>query len=709
MAAMVITAGSFLEACGDEPTATNKTTTTTLADSPATIPAVRSGTVPAFTPTPTAPEKPEEIAGNFLKAWEAQRYEEMYALLSVSARGYIERDKFVARYTNIAAEATLSNLQTKLGSAKPPAKPNDPYGFNFTANFKTIRAGDFSQQNTLQLVQDDNRWRIDWQPTNIFSGLATGNLVRMIPLNPKRGVISDRSLQPLAKAGVFYTVFVVPGKIENEQQLLDTLSQSLAMDKTVIKDLYKNGQPDWRMDIKRLPGSTPQTILNTLQAVKGVGIAETEDRLYPAGNTAAQTLGYLSSVNAEELTKLAAKGYREDDQIGRAGVEAWAEELLAGDKGGKLTIITPDGGISEKLAEKASVDGSNLALNLDLTIQKNAERILGDKVGSIVVLDVNDGSTLALACNPRYDPNGFILGLSGSQFKALNDDPRHPFQNRPVTGLLPPGSTFKVITMAAALERLGMKPDDRFTCTGHWTGLGEQFAKDCYLKTGHGNITLYQGLVQSCDVVFYELGKKLDETDPLLLPAITKGFGLGSSTGLLGLTDSPGQVPDPQWKKDNLQQAWVRGDAVNLGIGQGYLLVTPLQMAALYAAIGNGGQIPVPRLAARIEKGANSQAYPAKVKQKLPISPVNLDIIRRALADVTISGTGAQAFAGSRVRVAGKTGTAESGKETPHAWFCCYAPTDKPKYAVVIALEEAGFGNEKAAPLARQLIDTLSF
>ena len=713
--------GGVLAACGDDPTAAPNLTTSGLSTTgtgvvnPTTNPVSRSSggvaTTKAASTTAVAVSglKPDEVATNFLKTWENGNYDGMYDLLSASAVNFIAREKFVTRYKNIADEATLSALQTKITSLPALSNGNQPYEIPFTANFKTARAGEFSQKNTLSLVNENKSWLVDWRPANIFTGLNSVNLVRMFPANPPRGDILDRNNQPLAHAGVQYAVFVVPGKIANEDQLLNTLSQSLTMDKTKIKDLYKSGQPDWRMDIKRLPGNTPQTTLDTLLALAGVGVDQEEVRAYPNAASAAHVVGYVNGVNQDDLATLAAKGYREEDVIGRTGVEAWGEDILAGAKGGKLTIIQPDGTVVEKMSEKAVVAGNKVTLNLDLKIQQMAEKILADKVGSIIVMNPADGAVLALASFPSFDPNLFVQGLTTEQFKALNDDPRHPFQPRPYGGLLPVGSTFKVITMSAALERLGIKSDTMFTCTGHWTGLGEQFAKDCYVKTGHGNISLYQGLVQSCDVVFYELGKRLDEADSNLLPAIAKGFGLGSSTGLVGLKDAPGQVPDAQWKKDKIGQPWVRGDAVNLGIGQGYLLATPLQMAAAYAGIANGGPIPVPRLAARSDGPTKPQIFAPAVKQSLPVSPANLAIVRSALQDVVISGTGRQAFAGSRVKVAGKTGTAESGKETPHAWFCCYAPADKPKYVVVIALEEGGYGNEKAAPLARQLIDQLPF
>ncbi len=282
------------------------------------------------------------------------------------------------------------------------------------------------------------------------------------------------------------------------------------------------------------------------------------------------------------------------------------------------------------LAEKPAIASATLLTNLDMNIQKGAEAALGERQGSIVVMDPNNGAVLALASFPRYDPNIFLGGVSAEQYNALNNDPRKPFQNRAVNGQLPVASTFKAFTTAAALEKAGLNMQTVFTCNGRWAGLGDQFVKYCYLKTGHGKITLFEGLVQSCDVVYYELGKKLDELDSNILPDMAKAFGFGSPTGLTGLYDSPGQLPDPKWKQEKIKEPWVRGDAVNLAIGQGYMLASPLQLAVAYSAIANGGSVMVPRLVEKADSTAPQLAktFAPQVKNKLPVSAANLNEIR---------------------------------------------------------------------------------
>jgi penicillin-binding protein 2 len=703
------TAGSTA-AANTTAAATSGATTTTAAAA-----TVAPSTTAAATTAAVAAGNPVDTAKIFLSNWETGKYADMYGLLSIGAKSTIDQEKFVQRYNAIKAEATITAVKTEISQTTAPSGAQQAsFPVPFKASFKTNRVGDFSQDNKLNMVLESGSWKVDWTPAAIFKELDnTTYLVRLIPASSTRGEIFARDSQPLTAPAKLYQVYVVPGQVKDENNLLAVLSSVLAMDPDKIKALYKDGQLDWRMPIKDLPGTTPPDKINSLKAVAGVGVDEATTRGYPQNYSASQIVGYISSINGDELKDLAAKGYTDTDVIGKSGVEQWGEEILAGSFGGKLTVIRRDGTIVASMAEKPAGPSANLLLNLDMDIQKKAELALGARNGSIVVMDPNNGAVLALANFPGYDPNLFISGFTAEQYKVLNDDPRAPFKNRAINALLPVASTFKAITTAAALEKGGVNMQARFNCTGRWTGLGEGNAKDCYIKTGHGSITLYEGLVQSCDYVYYELGKKLNEIDPNIIPAMAKGFGLGSSTGLQGLYDSAGQVPDPQWKQSKTGQPWVPGDGVNLAIGQGYLLATPLQMAVAYSALATGGNLVVPRLVERAESTnpqANKTFAPAS-KGKLPVSAANINEIRKALLGVTQGGAGTarQAFAGSRVPVAGKTGTAESGVEDPHAWFCCYAPADKPKYVVVVCLENAGFGNALAAPTARKLIDGLPF
>lgn len=334
------------------------------------------------------------------------------------------------------------------------------------------------------------------------------------------------------------------------------------------------------------------------------------------------------------------------------------------------------------------------------------------------MLDPRSNEVLALVTFPRFDPNKFISGFSDEEWRKLRDDPRNPFQNRPVASMYPTGSVFKVVTMAAGLERGGFTPDQKFRCRGSWDGLGTGLIMGDWLPGGHGELTYVDGLVQSCDIVYYEIGKKLDSIDHNILPNFARLFGFGEPTGVLGVAEVEGTVPSPEWKKVELQQPWFLGDAVNLSIGQGYLQGTPIQVANAYSAIAMGGSLRTPVLVqkatAHAEKstastGGAGREYRAVERRKLPVSEANLRVIHNALKQVasTPKGTAYYAFRGEPIPTAAKTGSAENQNPESHAWFCAYAPADKPEVVIVCMLEGSGAGSEVAAPLGRKVLDLI--
>jgi len=311
---------------------------------------------------------------------------------------------------------------------------------------------------------------------------------------------------------------------------------------------------------------------------------------------------------------------------------------------------------------------------------------------------------------PAFNPNDFATGVSTEVWNALTADTRNPMLNRATQALYPPGSIFKVVTMAAGLEKAGYTPGSPFTCTGVWTGLGSGWTKTCYNKAGHGDLDLVRGLTQSCDVVFYTLGKSLYDANPQALPDMAKAFGLGAQTGIDLTGEASGLVPDEAWKRQTRGEGWYPGDNVNLAIGQGDLLVTPLQIATLYAAIANGGTLYRPHLLAKVPAWAEGEqdvvAQP-EVIGRLPVSAENLGAIQRGLEGVTQQpyGTSWRVFQGMTVSVAGKSGTAENIFELPHSWWVGYAPADNSQIVVVAVVENVGEGSKFAAPVVRQVLE----
>ncbi|RLC59959.1 MAG: penicillin-binding protein 2, partial [Chloroflexota bacterium] len=434
---------------------------------------------------------------------------------------------------------------------------------------------------------------------------------------------------------------------------------------------------------------------------------------YPHGGVAPHVVGWVAPVPAEQLEAYRARGYRGDEWVGVSGLEAWGEEILAGQHGGVLTVVTPAGEKVATVAESPAVPGRPIYTTFDRDFQEQVQQILGGRKGAIVVLDVHTGAVLALASGPGFDPNVFVGPAGAVGRSQILADPRNPLFNRATQGTYPCGSVFKIVTMAAAVEEAAMDPDHTvFYCPGYWEGLGPTARKVCWKKEGHGNISLKDALTASCDVTFYAVGQTLDGVGQDVLPRFGRGFGFGEPTGLEGVLEEGGLMPDPEWKVNAIGEPWWVGDTVNLAIGQGYLLVTPLQVARMMAAVANGGTLYRPYVVERI--GSAGDGEPEQVTQPqavgtLPISPEHLAAIQEALLGVTTKsiGTAPHRFVGLGIPVAGKTGTAEvGGPDTrPHSWFAAYAPADSPEIAIVVMVENAGEGSSVAAPLTRQVVE----
>jgi penicillin-binding protein 2 len=544
----------------------------------------------------------------------------------------------------------------------------------------------------------------------IFSQLGDG-YVQWTSQIPQRGRILDRKGRPLAQMGQITRVGVVPGKITNEADLLQRLSQLLDMPQDIIKNRYQGGQADWFMAVKDLPGDVDQSLIDQLNAIEGVAIQKPPARVYPQGELAAHVVGYMSEVTADELPELSKQGYEAGDLVGRTGIEASAEKWLAGKRGGTLALIGPDGGTIRVLGEVPMEDAHDVVLTLDIDLQRAAFDALGDQQGATVVLDPNNGEVLAMVSKPSFDPNQFILGVTDEQWAQLMDPQRQPLLNRAVAFATSTGSIFKVITASAGMVHMGLTPDSDTPCPGEFRLEGVDQVWHDWVPGGQGDLNLHNGIVRSCNTVFYRMGAELDELDEHFLPDMAKAYGLGKLTGLPELYEIPGIVPDPEWKMENVGDFWARGDAINLAIGQGYLTATPLQMANVYAAIANGGTLYQPHLLLDVVKLDGSIVQSGEVKEngKLPLSAEQISWLQDALYDVVNAdnGTAVEPFVGVGHPVSGKTGTEETGTEAQgtNAWFASYTPSDDPKIANIVFVEKGVAGSKAAAPVSRDIID----
>jgi len=649
------------------------------------------------------------VAREYLRAWQNGSYERMYAMLSSSAVAAVPAEKFVSRYRAIAAEATMTGLTASITGVQRVLAATAQVSFTLTMD--TRLAGQFQIENALDLSYDGQRWAVDWTPKAIFPLLVWDNLVHMFINVPSRGNIYDRKDLPLATEGHIIELGVVTGQIEDEAQLLYVLRTLLRLPNETIKAKYAHaGRPDWFMPVGDITPEAAQANEALLSSVPGIAWREKPVRAYPHGSLAAQVIGYMAEIDAETLSRLEAQGYSAGDLVGVSGLEGWGEKHLAGTRGGTLAIISPDGRIVWTLAERPAEPSRSIYTTLDVHLQRAAESILDKRVGAIAVLDVRNGEVLALVSHPGYDPGMLTAGATDEQWQALLDDPERPFLNRAIAGAYPAGSSFKIVTMCAGMEELGLTEHSTFYCAGHWDGLADGLTRYCWLRSGHGTLDLLQGLINSCNIVFWTVGKALNEHDPYALPRYAKGFGLGVPTGLNALDAAAGLIADPDWKAQHYsgaEQQWLPRDAVNMAIGQGDVLVTPLQMANMVAAVANGGTLYRPRLVRRIGSlmSDDVEDFGPEVLGYPPVSAATLEVVRRAMEGVVTRGTACRAFFGATVRMAGKSGTAEAPPGEPHAWFVGFAPVDDPQIAVAVVLEHGGEGGGNAAPLFRQVVE----
>jgi penicillin-binding protein 2 len=674
-----------------------------------TTPVPLSTLTAALTPAPTLPPpSPDGVAAAFLSAWEARDYTTMYALLSPESRAAIDSDGFTQRYRNALNTASVLTVTTRPQSA---LWEGDRAQLAFHLELETALAGTLITDTVMSLSLNGGQWGIDWNAGLIWPQLAGGYYFRMDYTIPVRANIYDRNGLGLATQGVIVTVGVIPGQIENEAAVLQALATVTGLDPNVIRSKYASAPADWKVPIADISAEV-SVDYNDLLSIPGIYRDEKDGRAYPYHGIAPHVVGWVSPVPAEQLDAYRARGYRGDEWVGVSGLEAWGEEILAGKHGGELSIVTGSGEKVVTIAKSDPIPSRTIYTTIDRNFQEKVEQILGGRKGAIVVLDVHSGAVLAMASGPGFNSNAFVGPTGAAERSQIVTDPRRPLFNRATQARYPPGSVFKIVTMSAAVGDGGMHPvHTGFFCPGYWEGLGPAYRKGCWKTDGHGDITLQDGLTASCDVVFYTVGQRLDGIDQTMLPRYARGYGLGEKTGLEGVVEESGLVPDPDWKVNNIGEQWWVGDSVNLAIGQGYLLVTPLQIARMMAAVANGGTLYRPYVVQRVGAAGDipEQVTAPEVVGTLPVSPENLLSIQSALLGVTTKsiGTAWHRFVGLSIPVAGKTGTAEvGGADTqPHSWFASYAPANAPEIAIVVVVENVGEGSTVAAPLTRQVVE----
>ncbi|MHB0979720.1 MAG: penicillin-binding protein 2 [Thermoleophilia bacterium] len=560
-----------------------------------------------------------------------------------------------------------------------------------------------------------------------FVTQANNQRLRTVSIEAPRGVIYDRDGDPLVTNRAGLSVGILPMDLRSPETVVPRLADVLGIPQEDIWTKLEKAKSD-PYRVAEIASDVPENpvvsyLLEHSLEFPGVRVEKSYLRQYPRKAFATHILGYVGEVSYDDLEKEKFRTLKSGDSVGKDGIEAVYDSKLRGYDGARTIEVDAVGRPKRVWKEIQPLPGSNLVLTIDNDIQEAAERAVVDGIkraqadgfvnataGVVVALDPRTGEVLAMTSYPDYDPALWVGGMKADDFKALLDDPRTPLFNRAIKGQYPAASTFKPFVAATALRTDLVDYTKVFADPGSFS-IGRHTWK-CWLTTGHGEVDMVEALMESCDTYFYNLGAIFwDQKGPVLQDGLRE-FGFGRQTGIDLGDEYSGRVPDAAWKKETGKTAedkvWKPGDDVNLSIGQGYLLVTPLQLAVAFAAIANGGDVLVPRLARQITdaSGSVTKQFETEIRARVEMNAEDLDAIRRGLGRVTSdpNGTAYGAFRGFPISVVGKTGTAEKSPDDDYAWFMAYAPAENPEILVVALIEQGGHGSSVAAPVVRSVL-----
>jgi len=554
-----------------------------------------------------------------------------------------------------------------------------------------------------------------------FRLLSEKNAVRLKSIKSSRGLIFDRNKKLLVDNRPSFNLKIVREDAGDVRKIVRKVADLIQIPFQELMDsVEKAGKRAFYKPVT-LKNSISRDQLAVIEAHKfdlpGIQIDIEPTRYYIYKKTAAHLLGYLGEINVSELKSGKYLNVKSGDSIGKYGIEKSFQKYLHGKRGGKQVEVDATGRIIKVLQTIDSVPGFDLNLTLDLELQLLAEKMLENKEGAVVAIDPRNGDVLVMASNPSFDQNDFIGGISTKKWTELMAHSGKPMINKAIQAEYPPASTYKIITSFAALEEKHIDINTSVFCPGFIKYGSRRYR--CWKKYGHGNMDVIDGLTQSCDVFYYQAGIKTG-VDTLAQYAI--GCGLGVKTGITLDNERKGLVPTSAWKERRFNEPWQGGETLSIAIGQGFNLVTPLQMAVFIAAVGNGGTLYRPRIVKTIENsdGKIVKKIDPEINGGLPASKETLEIVRRALLNVVQGDRGtARRIRLKNVEIAGKTGTAQvfsikKGEEIDfenieysrrdHAWFVCYAPADNPVIAISVMIEHGEHGSSAAAPVAGALI-----
>lgn len=592
-------------------------------------------------------------------------------------------------------------------------------------------------------VGPEFRWRMRYLPTVVcilfflligrlfflqviegerFNYLSENNRVRLRKGAATRGMVFDRNGQLLVDSRPSFDLVFVPEDAAEPETTLRSIARLIGQDEVEFLSLLQGGnnkRPPYEEIVlgKDIDWRSVVAVETRQLDFPGVRLRIRPRRSYVNNNMAAHLLGYIGEISPKQLKTLSDNGYSMGDEVGQFGLEKRWEESLRGRGGGQQVEVDALGRRVGVLREVKDIPGHSVFLTLDRNLQQTAYEALQGKEGAIVVLEVNTGAVLAIVSSPAFDPDIFARGITADEWRVITNDPLKPLNYRAIQGQYPPASTFKIVVTIAALEEGLVQPETRIFDPGYFTVGNRQFRD--WKKGGHGWVDLHKAIVESCDTYFYQLGQQIGVDR---IAQYARLLGLGEKTGIALDGEKEGLVPDTVWKKKRFGQPWFPGETPSVAIGQGYVSVTPLQMANLTVTVANGGTIYRPWFVRKVESldGTLIREYGPEKIREVSLKQSTLKFIRSALSAVVNGDIGTGSSARSNlIEIAGKTGTAQLAEmrgglvkswQLPyairdHAWFVAYAPAGKPEIAVGVLVEHGGGGGAVAAPLAKMVIE----
>jgi cell division protein FtsI/penicillin-binding protein 2 len=648
----------------------------------------------------------QQAARDFLSAWQAEDYARMHSLLTPLSRDGVKLEKLTAFYEDVANTISLTGLDVEILSAL--AQSNSAQ-VAYRVTYHTTLVGDLTRDLVMNLLPEEGEWKVQWEEGLVFPELRGGNYLMMDFKIPARANIYDRNGDAMVAQADAYALGLIPSEVNEDQeaQLFTALSRLTGKPLQTIQTQFQaaRGSNEYLPVGEALAQDVDERFDN-LAGFSGLQMQRFSARFYYDGGIAPHVTGFVQAIPVERVEEYQRLGYRVDEKVGTTGLEKWGEQYLIGQRGAALYVVRPSGHIVTRLAQVDSQPSQAIYTTIDRDLQLGVQRTIEGFKGAVVVIERDTGRVLAMASAPGFDPNTFEPTNTNYRYliNDLFDPDKQPLLNRSAQGVYPLGSVFKIITMAAALNSGYYTVDSSYNCGHTFTELPGITLYDWtyqYQTAPSGLLNLSEALMRSCNPWYYSIGLNLfNQNQWTAVTDMARQFGLGDFTGI-EITENSGSITDPDSPAAAVQQS----------IGQGTLLVTPLQVASFIAAIGNGGTLYRPQTVERIvSPEGETQSFEPDALRLLPLSDDHLAAIQAAMRSVVDNprGTAFGTFSGLSVVVHGKTGTAQNAGGAPHAWFAGYTDADRPdrpNIAIAVLAENAGEGSVVAAPIFRRVVE----